>query len=138
MRGKELLIEHLKELTKALQTWKRYEKITLNEFLKDEDKQNMVFHGMLKAIQAAIDIGNDIIAMKNLEEPSTYKEIFEILQRNKIISSSLALQLSSLAGFRNALVHIYWKIDIKRAYRILKTKRKALEEFRKNCLKFLK
>lgn len=135
---KELLREHLKELTKAISAWERYEKTTLNEFLRDEDKQNMIFHGMLRGIQAAIDIGNDIIAMKNLEEPSTYKEIFEILERNKIISSSLAFQLSTLAGFRNALVHIYWKVDTKRAHKILRTKKKPLKQFHKICLKYLK
>ncbi len=134
----ELLIEHVKELRKSLERWKVYEEISFEEFSSDIDKQNMIFHGMLRAIQAAIDIGNDIIAMKNLEEPTSYKEIFIILSNAKIIDKKLAKELSSLAGFRNVLVHLYYKIDLKRAYHILKTKRKVLERFLKSITKKIK
>jgi len=128
---KEIFYEHLKELIRALKQWERYEKIEKERFLSDEDVQNMVMHGMLRTIQAAIDLGNDIIMIKEFEEPSTYKEIFEILARHNIIDRSLAEELKKLAGFRNVLVHLYYKIDLEEVYRVLRTKRKVLEDYLK-------
>jgi uncharacterized protein YutE (UPF0331/DUF86 family) len=128
---KELINEYIKELIKALKQWERYEKIKKEEFLSNEDIQNMVFHGMLRAIQATIDIGNSIIEIFDFEEPSTYKEIFEILKRHNIINEELAERLKRLAGFRNVLVHLYYDIDLNRVYEVLINERKTLEEFLK-------
>lgn len=94
----------------------------------------MVFHGMLKAIQATIDLGNDLITEKKLEEPSTYKEIFLILERANFLDKRLARELSSLVGFRNVLVHLYWKVNLKKVYRILKTKDRILEQFKRRIM----
>ncbi|BBL45545.1 hypothetical protein MJ1_0381 [Nanobdella aerobiophila] len=58
---KELIYEYIKELIKSLKQWERYEKIDKNKFLSDEDIQNMVMHGILRAIQSIIDLGNSII-----------------------------------------------------------------------------
>jgi len=80
----ELVEEHLKELKKYLDVWKRYKKeVKFWDFYENIDVQNMVLHCMFVAIQSAIDVANDIIVMKNLEEPSTYKESFEILRKKQ-------------------------------------------------------
>jgi len=117
-----------------LEKWKQDEKISFKQFLSDTEKQNSVCYNMLISIQCAIDLGNFIIEKKGLEIASTYSEVFQILEKNKIINKKLADELSFLARFRNALAHIYWKIDLKKVYRVLKTKRTVLEKF----LKFVK
>ncbi|MEM5828012.1 MAG: DUF86 domain-containing protein [Candidatus Aenigmatarchaeota archaeon] len=127
----EKIFLYLKELVKNLEKWKQYEKISEEEFLSNEDYQNMIMHCILRAIQASIDIGNEIIRMKNFREPSSYKEIFEILYEKKVIGKDLKEELKFLAGFRNVLVHLYLEIDLKKVYKILKTKREILEEFAK-------
>ncbi|MEM2713823.1 MAG: DUF86 domain-containing protein [Candidatus Pacearchaeota archaeon] len=108
----EHLKEHLMELKKRLALWKEYERISLKEFEKNLEKQDAIMHNMLIAIQASIDSGNDIIKMMGISFPITYKDTFLILNQNKIISKELANELSYLAKFRNALVHLYAKIDI--------------------------
>lgn len=127
----EKIFLYLKELVKNLEKWKEYEKISEEEFLSNEDYQNMIMHCMLRAIQASIDIGNEIIRMKKFREPSSYKEVFEILYEKKVIGKDLKEELKFLAGFRNVLVHLYLEIDLKKIYKILKTKRGVLEEFAK-------
>jgi len=133
-----LRIEHLKELKKNLLRWEIYEGISLKGFLTDIDKQNMVMHCMLKTIQSAIDVGDDIIRIKDLEMPSSYKEIFDILERHNLIDKKLSSELVFLAGFRNVLVHLYWKIDLKKVHRVLKTKRIYLKRFYEKTFKSLK
>jgi uncharacterized protein YutE (UPF0331/DUF86 family) len=89
----------------------------------------MVLHAMLVAIQSAIDISNHIIAEKKLRKPATYREAFEILQEGGFIPLQLSDDLSELAGFRNVLVHIYWKLDIDAIYGILQNDLDTLKKF---------
>ena len=121
----------IRELERRIEKWKEDEKVSFETFKKDFDKQNSICYNMLVAIQTAIDLGNLIIEEKKLRAASTYSEIFEVLKEGKIIDSKLAKGLSSLARFRNVLAHLYWKIDYKRVYKILKHGRKVLEKFLK-------
>ncbi|MHA1578893.1 MAG: type VII toxin-antitoxin system HepT family RNase toxin [Candidatus Freyarchaeota archaeon] len=126
----EGIIQHLEELNESLEDWKRYREIT-PEDLKQRDKRNMVLYAMLISIQAAIDLANHIIADKGLKKPSTYRESFEILADSNIIPPSLADDLSDLAGFRNVLVHGYWKLNLKEVYSVLQKDFVFLEEFKR-------
>jgi uncharacterized protein YutE (UPF0331/DUF86 family) len=121
----------IEELRRRIEKWKEDEKVSFEIFRKDLDKQNSICYNMLIAIQTAIDLGNLIIEKKKLRVASTYAEIFEILEEGRIIDRKLAKQLSSLARFRNVLAHLYWKIDYKKVYKILKLGRKVLEKFLK-------
>ncbi len=77
-----------------------------------------------------------IIAQRGLEKPSTYRETFEILGREKIIPEELADGLSDLAGFRNVLVHIYWGLNLEEVYGVLQNDLDVLKDFMK-CVKEL-
>lgn len=63
------------------------------------------------ALQACIDIGKHIVAVKNFERPKEIKETFQILAKNKIISKELAEKFEKATGVRNILVHSYIDID---------------------------
>lgn len=125
------ILSHLRELSEALKDWERYQSISIEELGTDRDKRNMVLHAMLISIQAAIDIATHIIAEKELRKPATYRETFEILEEERIISEELANELSDLAGFRNVLVHIYWELDLDELYGILQNDLKVLDAFKK-------
>jgi uncharacterized protein YutE (UPF0331/DUF86 family) len=121
----------IEELRRRIEKWKEDEKVSFEIFRKDLDKQNSICYNMLIAIQTVIDLGNLIIEKKKLRVASTYAEIFEILEEGRIIDRKLAKQLSFLARFRNVLAHLYWKIDYKKVYKVLKFGRKVLEKFLK-------
>lgn len=125
------ILSHLRELSDALKDWEKYQSISIEELREDRDKRNMVLHAMLVSIQAAIDIATYIIAQRGLEKPSTYRETFEILGREKIIAEELADELSDLAGFRNVLVHIYWGLNLDEVYAVLQNDLSALKDFTK-------
>lgn len=123
------VFHHMLELEGALKDWERYQRIPEEQFLQDRDTQNMVHHAMLLSIQSAIDIATDVIAARRLRKPSTYRETFEVLAGEGIISDSLAEDLANLAGFRNVLVHIYWNLDLKQVYAILQHDLAILQKF---------
>ena len=125
------ILSHLRELSESLDDWRRYQNISIEELRMDRDKRNMVLHSMLISIQSAIDIATYIIAEKELRKPSTYRETFEILEEEGIISEDLANDLSDLAGFRNVLVHIYWELDMDVIHGILRNDLRVLVTFKK-------
>ena len=74
----------------------------------------MTSHAMLVSIQSAIDLANQLIAQHRLRHPETYREAFELLAEASILTPELSDNLADLAGFRNVLVHIYWRLDLQR------------------------
>ncbi len=130
------IVSYLRELNDALMDWENYQGISIEELREDRDKRNMVLHALLVSIQAAIDIATYIIAERGLEKPSTYRETFEILGREKLIPEELANELSDMAGFRNVLVHIYWGLNLDEVYGVLQNDLSVLKDFMK-CVKEL-
>lgn len=134
IQDKEGMLGHLRELRAALDDWERYRIITLEDLKTNRDTMNMVLHAMLVSIQSAIDISNHLIAGKRLRKPATYRETFEILHEAGLISLQLSESMSDLAGFRNVLVHIYWKLDMDEIYGILQNDMETLKEFEKTII----
>ena len=139
MVDKQGILDHLRELDAALQDWKRYKnKISLEDLREDRDKRNMVLHAMFVAIQSAIDTGTHLVAEYRLRKPASYRETFEILRDHGLIEEPLAADLSDLAGFRNVLAHIYWRLDLDRVHAILTGSEGVLGEFLRKIKDLLK
>jgi uncharacterized protein YutE (UPF0331/DUF86 family) len=130
------LLSGIRELSDSLDDWERYQGIPLEKFRTDRDTRNMVLHAMLLSIQSAIDIATEIIAVKGLKRPASYRETFGILAEKGILSPDLASPLSNLAGFRNVLVHIYWDLDLIQVYGILQRDLPVLREFLSEMVAF--
>lgn len=74
-------------------------------------------------------MANHLIAKHRLRKPAAYRETFEILSEGGVIPPDLAAKLSDLAAFRNALVHAYWRIDMKGVYNVLQNDLKHPKRF---------
>ncbi len=130
-------LSNLRELEISLNDWERYQRYSLQDLKKDRDKRNMILHAMLVSIQSAIDISSYLISENGLKRPETYRETFDLLGQSGIISEELASELSDLAGFRNALVHIYWDLNLDEIYSILQNDLKTLRSFRDSIKELL-
>ena len=86
------------------------------------------------AIQSAIDMGNRIISLEGSRKPESYRDVFAVLEEKGEIPSPLSSRLQDLAGFRNALVHFYWKFQRERLLEFIMEDFHALEEFLKEVL----
>lgn len=75
-----------------------------------------------------IDLGKEIIRGRKLGMPTSYKQIFQILEREKIISPELSGELQYLADRRNVLAHEYHDITKQSIY-VLYVKIKSAKEF---------
>ena len=64
-----------------------------------------------RAIQSSVDIATHIIASMEISAPDTMGEVFVVLQKRDVISSSVAERMIKSVGFRNIVVHAYHEID---------------------------
>jgi len=94
-------------------------------------------HALLECIEACIDIANHIIAANNFRRPQDYRDVFAVLEEEKIISKNLSSRLQEMAGFRNVLVHRYAHVDMKRVLKFAKEDTKDIENFAKRILLLL-
>ena len=135
-RENGVIIQLSQELEGALKDLKtlREQIDNLSDLEKDPILLRAARDAAFVAIQSSIDIGNRVIATERYRRPETYRDTFAVLEEEGVISSELSSKLQDLAGFRNALVHFYWKFQRERLLRFLKEDFVALEEFLKKVL----
>ncbi|MEW6684787.1 MAG: DUF86 domain-containing protein [Candidatus Edwardsbacteria bacterium] len=129
MLENRIIEELLKLINQAVSNLRIKQKIDLEEYLKNWEVQDIVEREFQKAIQACIDIGARIIAMRNLARADDYHQVFEVLLNERILSKKMAQEMKKMVGFRNALVHEYRHIRPEEVYRHLKESLGIFEEF---------
>jgi uncharacterized protein YutE (UPF0331/DUF86 family) len=110
---------------------KRIEEDYDEEFETNLTKQDAVIFNIQRAIQQSIDLGAYIIKQRKLTPPKTSKEIFEILEKEKIIDKNLSENLQKMVGFRNLAIHEYTKLRLDILEYIIKNRIWDLYEFQK-------
>jgi uncharacterized protein YutE (UPF0331/DUF86 family) len=126
-------IEKVQSLLRSLET-------ALNQLrlIRDIDQKDFLDDGLAlgagkyylhTAIEACIDIGNHIISSAGLRAPRDYRDVFNVLEENDILSEQMAIKLRQMTGLRNRLVHLYWEVDDKLIFQYIQTNLDDFEQF---------
>ena len=94
-------------------------------------------HSLQESIEACLDIGSHIIAEKGFRRADDYKDIYKVLEEERIIDPGLSAKLQEMAQFRNLLVHRYGKIDTKRIFTIMSGDINDIKQFVNTILKYI-
>lgn len=112
------------------------------EYLGHEDelesnltKQDAIVLNIERACQISIDMALIMIKNKSLGLPQVTREVFDILEKNIVISKDMSTELKQMVGFRNLAVHDYQKIDLNIVESIIKKHLVTLLEFSKIMVK---
>jgi len=89
------------------------------------------------AIESIFDIGTHCISALRLPRPATYGDILPTLANASIISRRTEGELTSLAGFRNLLVHGYTRVDRARVHSFLNTRLDGFRRFAADIATFV-
>lgn len=81
------------------------------ELSEDYLLRSAIERNLQLAIESALDTGEIIISMEDLEKPETYRDIIEILEKHRILPHEFAERFSEAAGLRNILLHMYTDVD---------------------------
>ncbi len=68
---------------------------------------SMVLFSLLTAL---IDLGEEVVLANDLGIPTTYRDVFSLLEGGGYIDRPLFLQMSQLVSYRNRLAHEYGEI----------------------------
>jgi uncharacterized protein YutE (UPF0331/DUF86 family) len=133
------LITHLNQLEQSIKKVEKYKKeIDKKKFLESGLYQDALVHNLGRVVEAMLTIGNMIIAEESLKKPEVKEEIFQILEKEKIITQKLADALKGAAGFRNVLIHNYVDLDLDLVYRNIEKGLPVFREFLSQIAKYIK
>ncbi len=108
------------------------------EFLGDYRNTESAKYLLVVAVEAAVDLCQHLVARGGGRLPSDYADCFTSLQEMGVLPADLVVRLRRMARFRNLLVHLYWKVDNREVYRILRENLSDLTEFREVIAEWLK
>lgn len=112
----DLRLGRLEELLRRL---KRLAEADRETFLADPAVQAQAERWMQLAGEVCLDLAQHLIASEGWQTPATYREAFQILRAEGVLSAELAGQMEGWAGLRNLLVHLYLEVDHGKLYSIL-------------------
>ncbi len=81
------------------------------KFLDNPEAVRSARYSFIVVIDGAVNVAAHICARILSRAPSSQRESFMLLAQAGLLSETLALNLSKMAGFRNLLVHGYGAVD---------------------------
>lgn len=128
-RQLELIIEYLDFLQEV-------QLLPIEEFVASRRDFHSAERCLQLAIECLINIGNHVISDQGLRAPKDYADIFKVLAENRILSMEDVLTLKQMVQFRNRLVHVYWDIEPKVLWQIIKDELGDIERCAQNLAKY--
>lgn len=135
---KDLIQDKIDVIEKNLKFLDEYKSVEIEKFLSIYKDVQAVKYSLFEIIESCIDIASHIISVKGFERAESYAEMFEILEKNKIIESKLSRKLSDMARFRNILIHSYAKVDNSKVFTYVKEELIDVRNFIKKLLEIAK
>lgn len=136
---KEKIEERIGDIKSALSELKKFQKISQKEFLKDRNNYALSCYYLRIAIEAVLTIGIHILSRLPFNgKKKDYTQALLSLGEYDVIPKKFAQKIKGMAGYRNRLVHLYWKVT---SEEILATIKENLDDFDKFIFyikKFLK
>lgn len=129
-------IAHLQKMVKSLRQLQKT--VDKKKFFSEEMIRRVVERYLQLALEAVLDIADQVINEEKFKKPREYKDNILILGEEKILPKEFAFKFSGAAGFRNILVHDYVKLDNAKVYLHFKKDAGDIEKFLKYILKYLK
>ncbi|MDR9754743.1 DUF86 domain-containing protein [Pseudomonas sp. SZMC_28357] len=81
-------------------------------FGSDITRQDAAILNILRACEAALDMGQNLIRRERLGVPQSARDVFELLFRGGWVDAALLTSLKNMVGFRNIAVHEYQTLQL--------------------------
>ena len=127
--NQELIRTRCQEIEESLNRLEGIKVRPKEDFLKDQDAQDIACYRLLVAIEAALGLCYHVSAKHLKKVPEGYAECFANLADAGIIPTDLSEKLQRMARFRNLLVHMYWKVDYATLYELIQHNLNDLRHF---------
>ena len=139
--NKERVETHLSKLDEALgklaELRNRFS--SLEEFESDTDTRELCVHYLRIALESVLDVCRHFLAVKGVslaEINST--NMIELAGEKGLIPSDFTRKIRGMAVMRNAIVHVYWRLDYEAIYRAVTEELTDFDQFARFVSDFLK
>ena len=136
---KERIEERIGDIKSALDELKIYQKMNQKEFLKDKNNFYLASYWLRISIEAVLTIGTHILSrLPSNGKKKDYTQVLLSLGEYKIIPKNFSQKIKGMAGYRNRLVHLYWKIAPEELLAVIKENLDDFDKFIGYIKKFIK
>lgn len=125
------------EINFALSKLEAIGKLNEEDFLKSQEKIDGAKYNLIVVIEGGIDICNHIVARAGGRAPYDYADCFAILGELEVFSAEFVEKLRRMAKFRNLLVHLYWKVDNRKVFNIIREDISDIKVYLQGIEKFI-
>ena len=137
MLDKNRILSKLDELNSYLVELEEVMPKNYEEYVNSIEKKRSCERLLHISVECVIDVCSLMVKGLRLGLPSGEEDLFERLERKKIISGRMKEKLKLMRGFRNVLVHRYGEVDDELVFENLKSI-EDFKEFSKEITSFLK
>lgn len=137
MLDKERILGKVDDLNSYLDELKQVVPNNYEEYQKIEKKRSCERLLQL-CIECAVDVCKLFVSGLKLGLPSEENDLFDKMQKRKIISKKMGSLLKEMRAFRNILIHEYASVDDELIYEKAKTRLDDFKAFKKEVLTALK
>ena len=124
-------IETIKKCIKRVN--EEYDNNSLN--LINLTKQDSIILNIQRLCEVGIELGVHVIRINKYGIPQSSKEIFQILEKNNVVSKELSKKLQEVVGFRNVAIHDYQTIDLGILQKIVENNLEDILELAREIIK---
>ncbi len=123
---------HLSTLDEAVNHLRRLRQrfTSFDEFRTDVDTRELCVHYLRIALESVLDICRHFLAVAgvSLAEFDTTNMI-DLAGEKGLLDVAFAQRIRGIAGMRNAIVHVYWRLDYAEIYRVVTEQLVDFDEF---------
>jgi len=103
---------------------------SFEEFERDIDTRELSVHYLRIALESVLDICRHFLAVKgvSLAEIDT-TNLIELAGERGLVDPAFAQRIRGMAGMRNAIVHVYWRLDYQAIYQTVTRRLGEFDEF---------
>lgn len=137
---RERMEGHLSTLDEAVAQLKRLGGCftSFEEFRADVDTRELCVHYLRIALESVLDICRHFLAVVgvSLAELDT-TNLIELAGEKGLLEAAFAHRIRGMAGMRNAIVHVYWRLDYQAICRAVTEELVDFDEFARQVRRYL-
>ncbi len=137
MLDKERILSKVAELDSYSAELKAIMPEDYQDYAEDSEKRRACERLLQISIETVIDICMLLVKGLELGIPASEENVFEKLEKRKIITRKMKDKLKGIKGFRNVLVHHYAEVDDELVFENLRSIN-DFKDFREQITRFLK
>lgn len=137
VKENDILRKRLMLLDEYISDLRELQEISFQEYQENKLIRRSVERLLHLAVETCLDISQHIIAQEGYRTPEDNKDTFLVLHEEGLIPTDLLKKTTTMARFRNLIVHDYARIDDAVVHDILKRHLGDFDAFAKAVLNHL-